>query len=98
MIYCGITGHTGNLGKKFQKIANNFRFIKFRGDIRKKKDVEKWVKNNNFDLIIHFAAIVPISIVNKNYKLAKKDFCISQCIWVAQYYDPMNILDRFRKQ
>lgn len=29
-------------------------------------------------------------------KLAKKDFCISQCIWVAQYYDPMNILDRFR--
>ena len=29
MIYCGITGHTGNLGKKFQKIANNFKFIKF---------------------------------------------------------------------
>jgi len=28
-------------------------------------------------------------------KLAKKDFCISQCIWVAQYFDPMNILDRF---
>jgi oligopeptide transport system substrate-binding protein len=29
-------------------------------------------------------------------KLAKKDFCISQCVWVAQYFDPMNILDRFR--
>ena len=70
MIYCGITGHTGNLGKKFQKIANNFKFIKLKEDIRKKKDVEKWIKNNNFDLIIHFAAVVPISIVNKNYKLA----------------------------
>lgn len=29
-------------------------------------------------------------------KLAKKDYCIGQCIWVVQYYDPMNILDRFR--
>ncbi|MCH9811792.1 peptide ABC transporter substrate-binding protein [bacterium] len=28
-------------------------------------------------------------------KLAKKDFCISQCVWIAQYHDPMNILDRF---
>ena len=70
MICCGITGHTGNLGKKFIKIANNFKYIKFKGDIRKKKDVEKWIKNNNFDLIVHFAAVVPISMVNKNYKLA----------------------------
>lgn len=29
-------------------------------------------------------------------RLNKKDFNIAQCIWVAQYYDPMNILDRFR--
>ena len=27
MIYCGITGHTGNLGKKFQKIANNIKYL-----------------------------------------------------------------------
>ena len=67
MICCGITGHTGNLGKKIQKIAKNFKFIKFKGDIRKTKDVEIWIKNNNFDLIIHFAAIVPISKVNKKY-------------------------------
>ena len=70
MIYCGITGHTGNLGKKIQKVAKNFKFIKFKGDIRIVKDVEAWIKNNNFDLIIHFAAIVPISKVNKKYKHA----------------------------
>ena len=70
MIYCGITGHTGNLGKKIQKVAKNFKFIKFKGDIRREKDVEAWIKNNNFDLIIHFAAIVPISKVNKKYKHA----------------------------
>ena len=70
MICCGITGHTGNLGKKIQKIAKNFKFIKFKGDIRKTKDVEIWIKNNNFDLIIHFAAIVPISKVNKKYNHA----------------------------
>ena len=70
MIYCGITGHTGNLGKKIQKVAKNFKFIKFKGDIRRVKNVEAWIKNNNFDLIIHFAAIVPISKVNKKYKHA----------------------------
>ena len=54
MIYCGITGHTGNLGKKFQKIANNFKFIKFKGDIRKKKDVEKWIKTFTLLLLYQF--------------------------------------------
>ncbi len=29
-------------------------------------------------------------------KLGKKDFCIGQCTWIAQYHDPMNILDRFK--
>ncbi|MCH9621450.1 MAG: Oligopeptide-binding protein OppA [Chlamydiia bacterium] len=28
-------------------------------------------------------------------KLGKKDFSITQCVWIAQYPDPMNILDRF---
>lgn len=29
-------------------------------------------------------------------RLNKKDYCIGQCVWIAQYPDPMNILDRFR--
>lgn len=70
MISCGITGHTGNLGKKFLQEASNFKFIKFKGDIRRKKDLEKWAKKNSFDLFVHFAAIVPTTKVNKNYKKA----------------------------
>ena len=70
MLICGITGYSGNLGKKFLQVANNFKFIKFKGDVRKKTDLEKWLKNKKFDLIIHFAAIVPIAKVDKNYKKA----------------------------
>lgn len=44
---------------------------------------------------------ISVSLYPQEYKvfldkLAKKDFCIGQCVWVAQYHDPMNILDRFR--
>lgn len=44
---------------------------------------------------------IHIDLVSHEYKvfldkLANKDFCISQCVWIAQYHDPMNILDRFR--
>jgi|TARA_B100000959_G_C14962323_1_gene616285 UDP-glucose 4-epimerase len=70
MIKCGITGHNGNLGKKFQKISKKFKFIKFNGDISKKRYVENWIKYNDFDLIIHLASIVPTSIVNKKFKRA----------------------------
>jgi nucleoside-diphosphate-sugar epimerase len=66
-INCGITGHKGVLGSEFLKIAP-FKFIKFKGDITNKKLVNKWVKSNKFDLIIHFAAIVPTNKVNNNYE------------------------------
>ena len=70
MIRCGITGATGVLGKK---IINkfNYRFIKFKNDITKKNDVDNWVKKNQFDLIIHLAAIVPTKVVKNNYIKAK---------------------------
>jgi len=63
---CGITGHTGGLGSEFSK-NNNFNFIKFKGNITNRDLVNKWIKLNNFDLIIHFAAIVPVNKVNSNY-------------------------------
>ena len=72
MIKCGITGFNGNLGKTFTAINNKFKYIKFKGDISKKNDVNKWIKENNFDLLIHFAAIVPTTIVKKQYKKALK--------------------------
>ena len=71
MIVCGITGHTGNLGKKFIKLFKQFKYDKFKGNITSKKDISKWVSKNNFDLILHFASIVPTSVVSKNYKQAE---------------------------
>ena len=70
MIKCGITGFKGNLGTTFLKVNNNFRYIKFHGDIRKKKQVENWLKDNKFDIIIHLAALVPTFKVNNNYQKA----------------------------
>ena len=71
MYSCGITGHSGILGKSIQKKLS-FRFIKFNGDITNIKDVEKWISKNNFDYMIHLAAIVPTAIAEKNYLKSKK--------------------------
>ena len=70
-ISCGITGHTGILGSELIKKNKKIKFIKFKGDITNKKNVQKWFQNNTFDIIIHLAAIVPTKIVKKNYKLLK---------------------------
>ena len=69
MITCAITGSTGVLGKKIKKLLP-FKFYEFKNDLRNKKKVEKWVLAKNFDIIIHLAALVPVKIVNKNYKKA----------------------------
>ena len=69
MIRCGITGHTGVLGKNIIDFFN-FNFIKFNGDIRSSEDVDDWIKNNKFDIIIHLAAIVPVKTVESDYKNA----------------------------
>jgi nucleoside-diphosphate-sugar epimerase len=71
MIRCGITGFRGNLGKTFLK-TKKFHFVRFSGDISRKVDVIKWINKNEFDIIVHFAAIVPTYIVNKNYQRALK--------------------------
>ncbi len=72
MIRCGITGSTGNLGKSLLKKNNKFHFIKFKGDITKKKLVDIWIKRNSFDIIIHLAAIVSTKKVKNNYRKALK--------------------------
>ena len=71
MLRCGITGSTGNLGKTLLK-NKKFHFIKFKGDITKKKLIDRWVRKNNFDILIHLAAIVSTREVNYNYKKALK--------------------------
>ena len=67
----GITGSTGILGSNI--LRNNkkdFIFKRFKGNIAKRSDVFKWIKNNNFEYILHLAAKVPVSFVEKNYDLS----------------------------
>jgi nucleoside-diphosphate-sugar epimerase len=67
--YIGITGANGTLGRCLLNILKNdkdYVLQCFTGDIRKKKDISNWIKSNNFDSVIHLAAIVPTHIVNKN--------------------------------
>lgn len=69
MLNCGITGSTGVLGKKITKILP-YRFKPFKYDLRNKKMVYRWINENDFDIILHLAAIVPTNKVNKNYHKA----------------------------
>ena len=66
-ISIGITGSSGSLGKELLKLKK-FKFVKYKGDIRAKKNLKKWFDNNSFDAILHLAAIVPIINVNSNKK------------------------------
>ena len=68
----GITGSIGVLGNNLKKKLKIKNKNTFRGKIENKKDVDNWIKNNDFDAIIHLAAIVPIKIVNKNKNYALK--------------------------
>ena len=67
---CGITGSKGVLGNRLSKFKD-LKFIKFNGDITKKKEIDNWIRKNRFDIFIHLAAIVPVDQVNKNYIYAK---------------------------
>ena len=69
---CGITGSTGVLGSHIVKSYKKIKFLKFKEDLTQEKKVSDWVKNNKFDLLIHFAAVVPVRKVEKNYKYSKK--------------------------
>ena len=69
MLRCGITGSTGNLGKTLLKIKN---FISLNLKEILQKINRQMGKKNNFDILIHLAAIVSTREVNYNYKKALK--------------------------
>ena len=71
MLKIGLTGSTGSLGKVILKYNKKRKIISFKEDITKRQKVFKWIKKNEFDIIIHLAAIVPIKKVNKNKAKAK---------------------------
>ena len=47
----GITGCSGSLGKFILK-KKGFKFICFKGDIRKKKDIRNWLSKNDLNALI----------------------------------------------
>lgn len=65
-----ITGHTGVIGSEFVARFKNNVILKCDVDISNKKQVYKWIKNNHFEIFIHFAAIVPVNQVDRNKKKA----------------------------
>lgn len=68
----GITGASGNLGSYLKKILKNDDLVYFKKRIENKNDVRNWIRENDFDSIIHLAAIAPTAIVNNDKKRALK--------------------------
>ena len=72
-IKIAITGHTGVIGTSFiKKYKNEFKFIKFNDDLTDTKKLKLWIKKVNAEAFLHFAAKVPIKIVENKKKLSKK--------------------------
>ncbi len=68
----GLTGSSGVIGTKIKKKFKLKKKNLFRGKIENINHVNNWIKSNNFEFIIHLAAIVPTNIVNNNKKKAMK--------------------------
>ncbi|MDP1880982.1 MAG: NAD-dependent epimerase/dehydratase family protein [Parachlamydiaceae bacterium] len=63
----GITGISGVLGGILYNrlLKNKIETKAYPGDILDLSSLEKWFDNNHFDYFFHFAAVVPLEIVNK---------------------------------
>ncbi len=64
----GITGSTGVIGTivKEKLFLSNLSISTFNGDIRKKQDLYDWLSLDKFDILLHFAALVPTVQVEKD--------------------------------
>lgn len=87
-ITIAMTGSYGTLGKKFRKTYKNYTFKLINFDITNKFKLQKWIKSNNFDIFIHFAAIVPTRQVESNKIRALK----------VNYYGTKFIVDSLLKK
>ena len=68
----GITGHSGVLGSEFIKYNFSKKFIKFKGNITKKREIKEWISNKKINCLFHFAAVVPTKIVKNDFDYANK--------------------------
>ena len=84
----GLTGSSGSLGKELIRNNKGKKFIHFKHDITDREKVFRWVEKNNFKIVIHLAARVPIKEVNKNREKAKK----------INYFGTKNLVDACIKE
>lgn len=83
----GFTGSKGVLGSALIKLFKNNNLYHFKGRVENIKEIQVWIKNNDFDAIIHLAAMVPTYLVNNNKKKALK----------VNYNGTKNIIDTINK-
>lgn len=89
-----ITGSSGILGKKFIKKYKNFTYKKIKFDITNKKKLANWIKKNNFDALVHLAAIVPINkVMNNKEKAVEVNYIATKYIvdLLIKYKDNKNL-------
>ena len=75
MIKIGLTGSTGILGNSLSKLVlskKKYQLVKYKENILFKKKLHKWIEKNQFDVIIHLAALVPTKKATRNYNLSQK--------------------------
>jgi nucleoside-diphosphate-sugar epimerase len=60
----GVTGSQGVLGCILTTLVPHADC--FKGDIRKREDVLKWLDSKSFDALFHFAAVVPVNEVKED--------------------------------
>ena len=75
MIKIGITGSSGILGKSLISIFKKnrkYKVFNYKNNILHKHKLYNWVKQNQFQVIVHLAAVVATKKAKKNYNLAKK--------------------------
>tara|TARA_A100001015_G_scaffold315614_1_gene427859 strand:+ start:1291 stop:2130 length:840 start_codon:yes stop_codon:yes gene_type:complete len=75
LIKIGLTGFSGILGKNLSSLISKkkiYRIYKYRHNVLNKKEVFNWIEKNQFNVIIHLAALVPTKKVNINFSLSKR--------------------------
>ena len=83
----GFTGSKGVLGSALIKLLKKNNLYHFKGRVENIKEIQNWIKNNDFDAIIHLAAMVPTYLVNNCKKKALK----------VNYNGTKNIIDTINK-
>ena len=75
MTKIGITGANGLIGSLLKKklIKKKISYSIFKGDIKNKREIDKWIKNNSrIEYLFHLAALSSPQMVDRNKNEALK--------------------------